>query len=95
MLRAELAEQLLSDTARRAWSAAGDDVARLTRHQREVASLRAEGLSNSEFARRLTLSEGAVANHTEAMLRRFDLRGRTQVAVWAVEADLYRSGMAV
>jgi DNA-binding CsgD family transcriptional regulator len=93
MHRAEFAERLLADTARRARSAAADEVARLTRRQREVASLIAEGRSNGESAQRLTLTEGTVANHMEAILRRLDLKSRTQIAVSAVERGLYRSGM--
>jgi DNA-binding CsgD family transcriptional regulator len=93
MHRAELAERLLADTARRTRSAVGDEVARLTRRQREVASLIAEGLSNGEIAERLTLTEGTVANHIEAILRRLQMKSRTQVAVWAIELGLYRSDM--
>jgi two-component system OmpR family sensor kinase len=91
MHRAELAEQMAADAARRARVEVGNEVARITRRQREVASLIAEGLSNAEIAQRLILSEGTVANHTEAILRRLGLRSRTQVAVWAVERGLYRS----
>ena len=33
-----------------------------------------------------------MANHVEHILRKLGLRSRTQVAVWAVEHGLYRSG---
>jgi two-component system OmpR family sensor kinase len=93
MHRAELAEQMAAEAARHARVEVGNEVARITRRQREVASLIAEGLSNAEIAQRLVLSEGTVANHTEAILRRLGLKSRTQVAVWAVERGLYRSDM--
>ena len=64
----------------------------LSPRQREVVALIAEGLSNAEIARRLTVVEGTVANHVEHILRKLTLRSRTQVAVWAVEHGLYRSG---
>ena len=35
--------------------------------------------------------EGTVANHVEHILRKLKLRGRTQIATWAVEHGLYRS----
>ena len=70
---------------------AGDEVAKLTRRQQEVAICVAEGLSNDEIASRLVLTPGTVANHMEAILRRLNLRSRTQVGVWAVERGLYRS----
>jgi DNA-binding NarL/FixJ family response regulator len=65
--------------------------AQLTRRQQEVAGCIAEGLTNEQIARRLVLTPGTVANHIEAILRRLDVRGRTQVGVWAVERGLYRS----
>jgi DNA-binding NarL/FixJ family response regulator len=71
---------------------AGDDLAKLTRRQQEVAACVAEGLTNEEIGQRLVLSPGTVANHVEAILRRLDLRSRTQVGVWAVERGLFRSG---
>ena len=33
-----------------------------------------------------------MANHLEAILTRLGFKNRTQVAVWAVERGLYRSG---
>jgi GAF domain-containing protein len=91
MHRAELVERLTSDAERRGRRQAGDEVARITRRQQEIATLLAEGLSNAAIAERLVLSEGTVANHIEHILRRLGLQSRTQVAVWAVERGLYRS----
>jgi DNA-binding CsgD family transcriptional regulator len=72
--------------------AAVEALAVLTRRQQEIAGLVAEGLTNTEIARRLVLTPGTVANHMEHILRRLNLRSRTQVGVWAVERGLYRSG---
>ena len=90
--RAELFEQATVEAERRAERRFADDIARITRRQREVASLIAEGLSNAEIAARLVVAEGTVANHIDNILRKLVLRGRTQIAVWAVERGLYRSG---
>ena len=88
--RAELSEELARQARRLGNREAGDDLARLTRRQQEVAARIAEGLINAEIAAHLVLTEGTVANHVEHILRRLDLRSRTQVGVWAVERGLYR-----
>jgi non-specific serine/threonine protein kinase len=89
--RAELAEELARQARRQGHSEAGEELAKLTRRQQEVAGCIAEGLSNDQIAARLVLSPGTVANHVESILRRLNCASRTQVAVWAVERGLYRS----
>jgi DNA-binding NarL/FixJ family response regulator len=54
---------------------------RLTERQRDVAALVAEGLSNEEIARRLFLSPATVKSHLTAVMRRLDVRTRTQLAI--------------
>jgi DNA-binding NarL/FixJ family response regulator len=56
----------------------------LTARQLEVASLVAEGLTNRQIARRLTVTEGTVANHVRATMLRLGAHCRAQVAVWYV-----------
>lgn len=90
--RAELFEALTQETFERGRRAAGEEVARLTPRQRAVAMCIAEGLSNEEIAERLSVTPGTAANHIEHILDRLRLRSRTQIAVWAVERGLYRSG---
>jgi DNA-binding NarL/FixJ family response regulator len=90
--RAELMEQHERDAVDRGRREAGEEVGRLTRRQQEVTICIAEGLTNEQIAQRLVLTPGTVANHLEHILRRLDLTSRTQVAVWAVERGLYRSG---
>jgi DNA-binding CsgD family transcriptional regulator len=90
--RSELFEQATVEAERRAERRFSDDIARITRREREVASLIAEGLTNAEIADRLLLAEGTVANHVDHILRKLGIRSRTQIAVWAVERGLYRSG---
>ncbi|MCZ2822843.1 MULTISPECIES: response regulator transcription factor [unclassified Modestobacter] len=54
---------------------------RLTERQREVAELVAQGLSNEEIAGRLFLSSATVKSHLTAVMRRLDVRTRTQLAI--------------
>jgi DNA-binding NarL/FixJ family response regulator len=54
---------------------------RLTDRQREVAQLVAEGLSNEEIASRLFLSPATVKSHLTSVMRRLDVRTRTQLAI--------------
>ena len=89
--RAELSEELVYQAERRGERKAGEELARLTRRQQDVASCVAEGLSNEEIAERLTITPGTAANHLEQILTRLGLKNRTQLAVWAVERGLYRS----
>jgi len=87
------AEWLAAEAAREGLRLAAEEaVAVLTARQREVAVLVAEGLTNAEIARRLVLTPGTVANHLEHILRRLEVRGRTQVAMWAVQHGLYPLG---
>ena len=92
MHRVELAEQAAERARRRGQREAAEEVARISRREREVAVLVSDGLTNAEIALRLTLVEGTVANHVEHILCKLRLRSRTQIGVWAVEHGLYRSG---
>src|SRR5258708_3471735 len=65
----------------------------LTRRQREVASLVAEGLTNREIAGRLVLSERTAEGHIEAIRQKLGVRSRTQIVAWVL-ADR-RAGAAV
>lgn len=65
--------------------AAGED---LTRREREVLSLLAQGLTNREIAVRLFLSTGTVRLHVSSILRKLEVQNRTAAALWAVEHGL-------
>ena len=60
----------------------------LSPRQREVVALIAEGLTNAEIGRRLTVTPGTAANHVEAVLRRLGVGSRVQAAMWAVAHGL-------
>jgi pimeloyl-ACP methyl ester carboxylesterase/DNA-binding CsgD family transcriptional regulator len=56
----------------------------LTSRQREVAALVADGLSNREIARRLSINERSAEGHVERIRLRLGFRSRAQIAAWFV-----------
>jgi len=57
----------------------------LTRREREIAALVAEGLSNREIAQRLVIAKRTVDSHLEHILAKLEMASRTQIAAWAAE----------
>jgi DNA-binding NarL/FixJ family response regulator len=55
----------------------------LTRREREVARLVAQGFTNRAIAEALTMSESTAATHVAHILRKLDMSSRAQVATWA------------
>jgi DNA-binding CsgD family transcriptional regulator len=60
----------------------------LTRRERSVAALVAQGKSNREIAGALVISERTVEHHVANILGKLGFTARTQIAVWAVEIGL-------
>ena len=63
----------------------------LTEREVEVLRLVAQGLSNQDIAKGLTISERTVGNHIGSILRKLHLANRTQAALYALRegfADL-------
>jgi non-specific serine/threonine protein kinase len=54
----------------------------LTRREREVAALVAEGLSNREIAARLVVAQRTAEGHVENILSKLGFTSRAQVAGW-------------
>lgn len=60
---------------------------RLSRREREVAALVAEGLTNREIAQRLFISERTVDGHLEHVRDKLGVTTRAQVAAWVVRTE--------
>jgi DNA-binding NarL/FixJ family response regulator len=63
-------------------------VIELTRREREVAQLAAQGLSNRRIAEALVIAEKTAANHLQSALDKLDVHSRSQLAARAVELGL-------
>lgn len=65
----------------------------LTAREREVASIVAAGLSNSQIADTLCVSERTVEAHMGNILSKLQFSSRTQVATWALQKGLTAPGI--
>jgi DNA-binding CsgD family transcriptional regulator/sugar lactone lactonase YvrE len=64
---------------------------KLTRREREVAELVAEGLSNRDIGLRLFISERTVESHVENLRGKLGFHSRSQVAVWVAAGSSFPS----
>jgi DNA-binding NarL/FixJ family response regulator len=60
------------------------DVGALSRREREVLALVAEGLANAEIAERLFISTKTAGNHVSNILTKLGMRSRTEAAAYAL-----------
>ena len=67
----------------------------ITDSEWKVVRLVAEGMSNKEIATKLYLTEGSVRNYLSSILRKLDLRDRTQLAIWAVQTNALKKEVFV
>ena len=83
---AAVLEQLVTTTAMKAPSRRAPGT--LTAREREVAVLVAQGLVNVEIADRLGIGAATVKTHVSALLEKFQVRNRVQLAVAVAECQL-------
>jgi DNA-binding NarL/FixJ family response regulator len=90
LLAPKITRRLITEFARLrpGLSARPDVLDRLTDRETEVLRLVAEGLSNSEIAERLYVSDETIKTHVSRILTKLGLRDRTQAVVMAYETGL-------
>jgi DNA-binding NarL/FixJ family response regulator len=65
----------------------GGDGGTLSRREREVVPLLAEGLSNAEIGRRLFVTTKTVEHHVTSILGKLGMRSRAEVAAWVARGS--------
>jgi DNA-binding NarL/FixJ family response regulator len=66
-------------------------VSRLSNREREVLHLLATGMSNTEIAQTLFLSEGTVKNYVSTLFSKLGVSDRTQAAILAIRAGITKA----
>jgi DNA-binding CsgD family transcriptional regulator len=78
--RAAQVDNLLADLAARSEVGSGTLPAELTKRERQVASLAAEGLSSPQIASRLFIGRRTVESHLAHVYAKLDVHGRRELA---------------
>jgi predicted ATPase/DNA-binding SARP family transcriptional activator/DNA-binding CsgD family transcriptional regulator len=63
----------------------------LTAREQEVAMLVSRGLSNRQIAEELVVSERTVGTHVSRILKKLNLRSRTQIVAWVTSQRLHHN----
>jgi DNA-binding NarL/FixJ family response regulator len=87
-LRPAVTEAAIEQYLRRARGRTSDAYEMLTRREREVLHLVAEGLSSAAIARRLGISPRTAEAHRASLMRRLGLKGRTELIRYALSRGL-------
>ncbi|RWR01620.1 transcriptional regulator NarL [[Pantoea] beijingensis] len=61
------------------------DIQQLTRRERDILKLIAQGMTNKVIARRLTITESTVKVHVKHMLKKLKLKSRVEAAIWVLQ----------
>jgi DNA-binding CsgD family transcriptional regulator/tetratricopeptide (TPR) repeat protein len=84
-------ERLMRSRGNPARLVARDQFDGLTRRERDIAALIAQGKSNKEIAETLVLSHRTVESHIRNILSKLNFTSRSQIAVWAAEKGLLKT----
>jgi non-specific serine/threonine protein kinase len=75
----------LGESAQRTTPPVSGTSTRLTKRERQVAELVAEGLTNKAIAARLVISPRTAQGHVEHLLTKLGFTSRAQIAAWVAE----------
>jgi len=64
------------------------DINELSKNEIKIIQMLGRGLSNKEITEELHFSEGTVRNYISSILKKLDLRDRTQIAIFAIQSGL-------
>jgi two-component system, NarL family, nitrate/nitrite response regulator NarL len=64
-----------------------DSINSITSREREILQHISRGMSNRQIAESLEISEGTVKVHVKHLLKKLNLRSRTEAAVWALNTE--------
>ncbi|MGW1786841.1 response regulator [Streptomyces sp. NPDC002143] len=95
LLAPEITKRLIAEFSRVSPAAkrpTGVRIDALTDRETEVLTHVAQGLSNAEIARKLVVAEETVKTHFGRVLRKLQLRDRTQATIFAYETGLITPG---
>lgn len=92
MLAPTITRRLIEHYVRAPLPADEPRLVELSPRETEVLRLVAQGLSNTEIAETLYISQGTVKTHVTRILSKLDLRDRVQAVVLAYESGLIRPG---
>jgi RNA polymerase sigma factor (sigma-70 family) len=94
LIAPKVTRRLIEEFARVSQPNASDDaaMAQLTEREREVLEHVARGLSNSEIAEQLFVSQATVKTHVGRLLMKLQSRDRAQLVVAAYEAGVVHRG---
>jgi DNA-binding NarL/FixJ family response regulator len=88
VIQPRLASRLIAEFAAGRGAPATPPYEPLSERERQILRLLADGRSNKEIARQLTLAEGTVKNHVSTVLDKLQAANRTQAALVARERGL-------
>jgi DNA-binding NarL/FixJ family response regulator len=64
------------------------DIESLSNNELRIIQFIGQGLSNKQISKVMNFSEGTIRNYISSILRKLDLRDRTQIAIFAIQSSI-------